>query len=70
MRSVENAVSGAGGEMFELNEHERIIEKIIMDSKRREQASESASHFFLLLAGIIFLVDVSWRRLTENRRGA
>jgi uncharacterized membrane protein/predicted small integral membrane protein len=69
-RTISDAAAATGGSMFELNEHERIIEKIRQDSRRTEQSSESAAHFFLLLAGIIFLIDVSWRRLTENRGGA
>jgi uncharacterized membrane protein len=69
-RSISDAAMASGGTMFELNQKEEIIEKIRQDSRRTEQTSESASHFFLLIAGIVFLIDVSWRRLMENRRGS
>ena len=62
--------SATNGKVFEPSNYTAIIDKIKQDSKRVEQTHIALARYLLLLAAIIFLVEVSIRRLAENRRGA
>lgn len=64
---LERQVSVTGGRMFGVDDVGAIVDKVRADSRRVVTEPVSYSWVFLLLALLVFLGDVAFRRLKEGR---
>ena len=67
-KGLEELVAMSGGEMFEESETGRIIEKVSADSKRLKTLSASYSWILITAALIMLLIEISMRRVLENKK--
>ncbi len=64
---LRNLVKITGGKVFEPEDTEGIIKKVIEDSKKVVVEKVSYRWIFAMIAALIFLAEIAYRRLTEMK---